>query len=98
MIGLELYMIYGAVNFVRVMAKAYQQVSVVNGFYDRILPVSLVMGTLEVITWAIPGMVAVKSGILSWPVAGLCLVLGISGGLGAITAMKLHGVEAYERV
>lgn len=78
------------------MAKAYQQVSVVNGFYKRILPVSLVMGTLEVITWATPGLLAVEFGLISIEVAGLCLVLGVSGGLGAITAMKLHGVQPNE--
>ena len=97
MTGPELYIIYGFVNYVRVLLKAMQQLNVVNGHYVMIIPVSLGLGTLEVITWATPGVVAMESGILSWPVAGLCLVLGISGGLGAITAMKLHGVEAYER-
>ena len=97
MTGPETYIIYGLVNYCRVLLKAAQQLHVINGHYKLITPVSLGLGTLEVITWAIPGLVAVNSGLLSWPVAGLCLVLGISGGLGAITAMKLHGVEAYER-
>lgn len=96
MTGAELYIGYGILNFVRVMFKAVAQLNVVNGHYLLVMPTSFALGTLEVVTWATPGLVAVQSGLVSWPVAGLCLVLGISGGLGAITAMKLHGVQPNE--
>lgn len=94
MTGLELYAVYGLLNLFRVMFKASAQLIVVNGHYMWVLPNSFVLGVLETVTWGTPGMLAAQYGLFSGQMITIALVLGLSGGLGAILAMRMHKVES----
>lgn len=96
MTGIELYAIYGLFNYCRVFLKAFQGINVVNGKYGWVFPTSQGMGQMDVFSFAIPGVVAVESGIFSMELVWLGVVWGTTGWLGSITAMKLHGVQPNE--
>jgi hypothetical protein len=72
-----------AVSFIYVFLKAWQQLNVVEGRYAWVMPTSIGMGLCEV---AIVLLVVKANTVL------LGAANGVGAGLGAILAMRLHGI------
>jgi len=75
-------LIAGLATFVRVAARAFQQRSVVGDHFYAVIPVSYIMGALEIY---IVTIIVVEGFSLL-----LVLAIGTGGWIGSILAMKLH--------
>jgi hypothetical protein len=80
------YLLAFLASYIYIFLKANQQLSVVNFLYARILPTSMSMAACEVFIMV---NVARTADDLSGLIV-LALSIGVGGGLGCLTAMKLH--------
>jgi len=69
-------------TFARVFCRAIQQKNVIGGHYYAVIPVSYVMGALEI--WIVTVIVVEGFSLL------LVLSIGTGGWIGAVLAMYLH--------
>jgi hypothetical protein len=79
-----------AAVFLFVALKSAQQRNVAFDYYILILPTSLLMGFCEFFIMGYVALRAVEHGF-SWAFFGQALLLGLSAGLGSLTATVLHG-------
>ncbi len=80
----------GAVYFVFVFFRAFQQRNVAFLHYKWVLPTSYGMSFSEVFIISLVALSVIDKGGLSWDLAWYGLSIGTGAGLGAICAMKLH--------
>lgn len=80
----------GAVYFVFVFFRAFQQRNVAFLHYKWVLPTSYGMSFSEVFIISLVALSVINKGGLSWDLAWYGLSIGTGAGLGAICAMKLH--------
>jgi hypothetical protein len=81
--------IAGALHFVFVFFKAFQQRNVAFMHYGWVMPISFCMSTTEVFAVGIIAVGAVEA-THWWHMLPYAFCLGVGGGIGAITAMWLH--------
>lgn len=81
--------IAGALHFIFVFFKAFQQRNVAFMHYGWVMPISFCMSTTEVFAVSLLAIGAVAADHW-WQMIPYAICLGIGGGLGAIIAMWLH--------
>jgi hypothetical protein len=77
-----LYLALAGASFLFVFLKAFQQRNVAFDNYIAVMPISIMMASVEVFT-------VTKVAAAGWNI-GIVLSIGIASALGAITAMHLH--------
>jgi hypothetical protein len=77
-----LYLLLAASQFTFVFLKAFQQRNVAFDNFIAVIPVSVLMAAIEV-------FVVVKVASTGWH-PGIVLAIGLSAGVGAVSAMLLH--------
>jgi hypothetical protein len=83
---------YAAVFFaylVYVFFRAFQQLNVMHHRMLWIMPVSLMMGLIDVFVMGTIAVVAVDIG-RGWQLMGVGISMGLGGAVGAIVAMLVH--------
>lgn len=77
-----LYLALAGASFLFVFLKAFQQRNVAFDNFVAVIPVSLLMASVEVFT-------VTKVAAAGWSV-GIVLAIGLASGSGAVAAMLLH--------